>query len=397
MENWKRSFRAICAGEILAIAGFNASIPILPFYIEDLGVTDPTALNLWVGACATVVAVALAVFAPVWGRLADSYSKRTMLLRAMFGGTVVMALMGVVAHPWQLLVLRGIQGALTGTVAAATVLVATISPPEKAGWSLGLLQTAVYTGSSIGPAIGGVISDLFGHRANFFFTAGMLLTAAFVILRFVPRDEPTAPHAGPFWRRLLPDFSALSRSRALVMLLVVSGAVQVATSVVSPILPLFIQSITPGPARVASITGLILGLSALSAALAAAGIGRASHAVGYERTLTLCLAGSFLLAAPQAFVRTPLQLLVLRVLGGAFLGGSMPAVNALIAARSDRNRQGTVYGLSSSLNSTGAAVGPMIGASVAVGLGYPSAFFVTAAILLAATAASRVLIRKEQA
>ncbi|MBE3064743.1 MAG: MFS transporter, partial [Spirochaetes bacterium] len=115
MESWKRSFFAVLAAEFLASAGFNTSIPILPFYLQDLGITDPTALKLWVGACYTIVAVALAVFAPIWGRLADSYGKRTMLLRAMLGGTVVLALMGVVSSPWQLFVLRGLQGALTGT------------------------------------------------------------------------------------------------------------------------------------------------------------------------------------------------------------------------------------------------------------------------------------------
>jgi DHA1 family multidrug resistance protein-like MFS transporter len=391
---WKRGFYAVCAAEILAVAGFNTSIPILPFYIQDLGVTETAAVNLWVGACSTVVAISLAIFAPIWGRLADSYGKRAMLLRAMLGGTVVMGLMGVVNAPWQLLVLRGLQGALTGTVAAATVLVATMSPPEQAGWSLGLLTTAVYFGSSVGPAIGGVISDLLGHRMNFFATAGMLFAAALIIWKYVPRDLPSAPHTGPFWRRVIPDFSALAKSSSLAALLAVSAVIQVATSIVSPILPLFIQSLTPKASLVASTTGLILGLSALSAALAAALLGRASGRVGYERMLHLCLAGAFITTVPQAFVRTPLQLLVLRVIGGAFLGGTMPAVNALIAVRADRNRQGTIYGLSSSMNAAGAAVGPMLGASLAAGIGYPSAFFAMAAALLGTFAAATAVIRR---
>lgn len=66
MEGWKRGFFAVCAAEVLAFAGFNTSIPILPFYIQDLGVADVAAVNLWVGACSTVVAVTLSVFAPIW-------------------------------------------------------------------------------------------------------------------------------------------------------------------------------------------------------------------------------------------------------------------------------------------------------------------------------------------
>ena len=393
MESWKRSFFAVLAAEFLAVAGFNTSIPILPFYLQDLGITDPTALKLWVGACSAIVAVALAVFAPIWGRLADSYGKRTMLLRAMLGGTVVLALMGVVTSPWQLFILRGLQGALTGTVAAATVLVANITPREQVGYWLGLLQTGVYVGTSVGPAIGGIISDLFGRRITFFATAGMLLAAALIVLRFVREEKMPRPPAGQFWAHMVPDFSPLARSRPLLVILLVSGTVQVATSVVSPILPLFIQSLTPKATMVATMTGLILGLSALSAALAAAGLGRVSTRIGYERTLHLCLWGGFLLFVPQAFVRTPLQLLLLRVLGGAFLGGTAPAINSLIAVRADRNRQGTVYGLSSSINSAGAAVGPMIGASIAAALGYASAFFATAAILLVTAVGAGALAR----
>jgi DHA1 family multidrug resistance protein-like MFS transporter len=248
-------------------------------------------------------------------------------------------------------------------------------------------------GTSVGPAIGGIISDLFGRRITFFATAGMLLAAALIVLRFVREEKMPRPPAGQFWAHMVPDFSPLARSRPLLVILLVSGTVQVATSVVSPILPLFIQSLTPKATMVATMTGLILGLSALSAALAAAGLGRVSTRIGYERTLHLCLWGGFLLFVPQAFVRTPLQLLLLRVLGGAFLGGTAPAINSLIAVRADRNRQGTVYGLSSSINSAGAAVGPMIGASIAAALGYASAFFATAAILLVTAVGAGALAR----
>jgi MFS transporter, DHA1 family, multidrug resistance protein len=396
VDSWKRTFYAVCGAEVLAITGFNTSIPILPFYIQDLGVTDTAAVNVWVGACATAVAVSLAVFAPIWGRLADSYGKRLMLLRAMIGGAVVMALMGVVTAPWQLLVLRAFQGALTGTVAAATVLVAGISPKEHAGWSLGLLTTAVYVGGSMGPALGGVISDLLGHRVCFFVTGGLLAAAAALILRFVPRDPPSVRAEGPAWRNALPDFTPLLASRSLAALLILSGVVQVATSIVSPILPLFIQSITPSGVPVATMTGLILGLGALAGALAAAGLGRVSYRIGYQRTLNLCLLGALATTVPQAFVSTAWQLLALRVLGGAFFGGTMPAVNALIALRAERGKQGSVFGLSSSINSTGAAVGPMIGAVIATGFGYPATFYGMAAMLVLTAAGSLTLVRRQR-
>jgi DHA1 family multidrug resistance protein-like MFS transporter len=163
--------------------------------------------------------------------------------------------------------------------------------------------------------------------------------------------------------------------------------------VVGPILPLFIQAMTPDAAGVASTTGLILGVTSVAAALAAAGVGRVSWRIGTERTLHVCLWGACLLVVPQAFSRTPLQLLLFRTIGSLFLGGTMPAINSLIAHRTDRDHQGSVFGLSSAINSAGWAFGPMVGASVAVGVGYPPVFLVTAGGLALTAAAAQALIR----
>lgn len=386
MEDWKRSFIAIWAAEVLALAAFNTSIPIIPFYLQELGVRDQSLLNLWVGVCQTAAGAMLAVFSPIWGRLSDVYGRRPMLLRSMFGGMAVIALMGFASAPWHLAVLRGMQGMLTGTIAAATVLIVTIVPEKRAGTMLGFLQTAVYAGSALGPLMGGVISDLFGHRVTFFVTAVMLLASALIVVFFVKDDFKPARISGSLLRNVLPDFRPLARSRELLGLLLITGFMQVAVGIVAPILPLFIESLTPNAALVASTTGVILSLTSLSAALASAALGRISDRFGHTRILMICLVGSCLLYLPQAFVRTPVQLLVLRMLTAAFLGGTSPSVNALVAARTSKDQRGTIFGLSSSINSTGMAVSPMLGSLIATLSGYPGVFLATAAGLMAVIA-----------
>ena len=115
---------------------------------------------MYVGLIQSLPAISLAVMAPIWGSLADNYGRKPMLLRAMFGGAAIMVLQGLVTSPWQLLALRIIQGCITGTVAAATVLLASAAPKEEVGYGLGLLQMAVYLGSSLGPMLGGIVSLL---------------------------------------------------------------------------------------------------------------------------------------------------------------------------------------------------------------------------------------------
>jgi DHA1 family multidrug resistance protein-like MFS transporter len=397
VHDWRRTFWAILAAEVLALAGFSTAMPMIPSFIKhDLGITDPVAWNLWVGACQTVVAVTLMVFAPIWGRLADTRGKRLMLMRATFGGAVAVGLMAVVTRPWQLVSLRALQGMLAGTVAAATVLVAGITPREKAGWALGLLQTGVSGGQSVGPAIGGFVAHLLGNRATFAVSAVLLVAAGAIVLLGVPRDRPTASPGGAIWRRLLPDITPLRANRDLVAVLLICGILQAFTSVAGTILPMFVSTLA-GERDASLQTGLVIGVASAAAALGAAVIGRLSWRIGTERTLYLCLWGACLLAIPQGFAATSLQLLVVRAAGAFFLGGTMPALNALIAHRTEAGQQGSVFGLSSAINSAGWAVGPMIGTAVAVGAGYPPVFLVTAAGLAATAVAASVFVPRRAA
>jgi DHA1 family multidrug resistance protein-like MFS transporter len=291
-----------------------------------------------------------------------------------------------VTAPWQLIVLRGMQGALTGTIGAATVLVASIMPEEETGYGLGLLQTAVFAGASLGPLIGGTLADAFGYRVPFWVTAVLLGVAGLVVLAFVREEFRPNRVSGRLVNRLIPDLTVLTRTKGLLGLLFAIGTVQIANSVVGPVIPMFIQSLDPRSALVGSTTGVILGVSALSAAVASAVVGKVSHKIGYRRALLLCVIGACLLYIPQAFVRTTTQLLLLRIVGALFLGGTSPTVNATIASLADRANHGAVYGLSSSISSVGMSLGPMIGAAVGITFGFRAVFLTTAGILLVTAA-----------
>ncbi len=378
------------------MAGFATSTPITPFYLQDLGVTDPARLKFLTGLAQTVPSISLAFFSPIWGGIADNYGRKPMLLRAMLGGTVIMLLMGMVTAPWQFVVLKTIQGCITGTVAAATIMVASIAPREEAGYGLGLLQMAIFLGASLGPLFGGVIADVFGRRVNFFATSGLLLAAAIIIARFT-EDNFTAPaNRKSIVASLLPDFRPLARSKALWALMAVIAADQIAGAVVGPFLPLYIQALSAGASRVGSTTGLIIGLGAMASALAAVVVGKASYRLGYKRVLVVCMIGASLFTIPQGFVRSPFQLLLLRIASCFFVGGNLPSVNALIAQRIEQGKQGSIYGLSASISSGSNALGPVIGATIAMAAGYGPVFLTTAGILAAAGIAITFFVRNQR-
>lgn len=382
MISWKRSFYFVWFAEFMAISGFATTTPIIPLYLRTLGVTDPARLNFWNGLAQSTSALALAVFAPIWGRVADGYGRKPMLVRAMFGGAILVSLLSLTTAPWQVVVLRALQGCVTGTVAAATVLVASMVPREETGYRLGLLQMGIFLGNSVGPLFGGMLVDAAGPHVNFLATGAILALSGVLVLRLVREDFIPSPKSGSLSHRIIPDFSPLAKNPALIALLFVTFTVQFASDVAVPILPLVVLHQSGTDQGVGTMSGLIIGVGALASAFSAAAVGKVSRRIGYGRTLLICVGGCMVFYVLQGIATTPKGLLWMRVGACIFLGGTMPSVNALIAQLCDPRKQGSTYGLSSSVSNAGAALGPAVGALVATAAGYSAVFFTTAAILL---------------
>jgi DHA1 family multidrug resistance protein-like MFS transporter len=382
LESWKRNLVVIWIAELAAVTGFSVVQPFLPYYVQELGVTDLNQVELWSGALFAAQAITMTIFAPIWGALADRFGRKMMVQRAMFGGAVILAAMGLVHNVQQLVILRAIQGMLTGTVAAATTLVASSAPRERSGYALGLLQMAVWAGASVGPLVGGLVADTWGYRAAFWVTGAILFVSGIITWRFVEEDfRPPAREKGRaqdgFWYGL----RLVVRDRGMVALFSVRLSVRMGIRLMGPVLPLFIQSLVPTSTRVASLAGLVSGVGAATSAVGAVTLGRASDRLGYRRVLLVCGLLTAVLFVPQFFVTTPLQLILLQGGVGLAMSGVLASISALLANLAPEGRQGAVYGVDASVVSMANAVGPMLGASVAAGFGLRLPFLATAGAL----------------
>ncbi len=397
----KFSYPAILVAEFLAIMGFAASGPLLPSYLRQLGLREGPGLSIWSGWTTSLPALMLALCAPLWGILADRIGRKPMLLRAMLGGSIVVFFIALAQSPWQLLLLRSIQGVFTGTVSAATVLVASISPVEKLGSRLGLLHASVFGGNSLGPLFGGLVAEAFGNRAAFLLTSLLLLLGSlcviFLVFENFKRPEAfgrtkNAPGMDSPGKPPLPGLLGGMRAfPLLVPLFAVVLMYQLAGSNVAPILPLFIEELAHDPQHVRSIAGLIIGAASLGAALAAALSGRISDRLGHVRVLIVSLCAAGICHFVQALARTPWDILAWRAVEGLFLGATMPSVNALIATRTEAGKRGAAYGFSTSAGQIGTAFGPMMGAGLSAAFGFRPVFALTGALLVSTALAVALL------
>ena len=90
-----------------------------------------------------------------------------MAIRAGLGLAITYVLGGVVQSAPQLFLVRGITGLISGFVPASMALVSSTLPEEKMGWGMGLMQTAVASGSILGPLLGGYLSVFFCGLGQF--------------------------------------------------------------------------------------------------------------------------------------------------------------------------------------------------------------------------------------
>jgi DHA1 family multidrug resistance protein-like MFS transporter len=386
-------------GELIAIAGFSVTLPFLPYYVQELGITKVNQVAFWSGLVAASQAVTMALVAPIWGSLADRYGRKIMVVRAMFGGAVVISAMGFVGNVYQLVILRAIQGTLTGTVPAATTLVASNTPGKRRGYALGLLQMAIYLGSSVGPLLGGLVADSLGMRAAFWVTGGLLFTAGILVSFFVhedftPQERPAETTTGGKRSkpRLWDGLLVVLRTRALLVVFGIRVLMRTAFRIVGPVMPLFVQQIAEPGVKVASVTGTITGLSSATSAASAILFGRLSDRIGTRRILLSCGAAVGVLYSLQGLVNSTTQFLVLRVLAGAFMGGIVAATSALLAELAPKDRFGAVYGINTSLTAAANAIAPMVGAALTASWGLSFAFFGAAALYGLATVVIALLV-----
>jgi DHA1 family multidrug resistance protein-like MFS transporter len=381
-QPWQRTLGIMFVAQVVTAVGFSLIFPFLSLYVADLGSSTSLSVEFLAAAVFSAQALTMALASPVWGTVADRYGRKLMVERAMFGGAIILLLMGFVQTAEQLVILRAIQGLVTGTVAAANALVAAAVPRERTGFAMGLLQTGLISGVAVGPLIGGLMADAFGYRYAFVITAFLLfISGVFVYFgvteHFVPPAQ-TKQEGLHFWREWktvwrVPHISTVYGLRFLSNL---------GNTLLIPFAPLFIATLLADHTHINTIAGLTIAVTAGAGAFTAVYLGRLGDKIGHRRVLigSALLAG--LLYLPQSQVTTTWQLLLLQALTGAVVGGIVPSISALLARYTRSEQAGSVYGLENSITSASRAIAPIVGSVVVIMFGLRAAFLAAGVVYL---------------
>jgi MFS transporter, DHA1 family, multidrug resistance protein len=361
---------------------FNVALPFIPLLVQQIGIHDPAAVAAWSGLLLSINALTGAIFAPLWGSVADRVGRKAMVVRSSIFGGLTAALMALAPNIILLIAARAAMGVAGGFSSAAAALVGSIVPEGSLGFALGWMATGQMAGSLIGPLIGGAICDaLHDYHLIFFGTTIGTGICAFVVWRFIKEDfQRAAPSSAkpPVWRQL----ADIMRHPEMAPMFVVVMLGQITVFSVNPVVALYVQNMLGNATYLATFVGASFAVVGIADLIASPYLGKRSDQIGYRRVLLIAIGGAALFTIPQAFVTNVWAYIALRFGVGLFLGGMIPTAYAWIGQIFPKEQRGLVYGISYSASFIGQFLGPSLGGLLASRLGIPAVFIAVGMVML---------------
>ncbi|MFC7339868.1 MFS transporter [Saccharopolyspora griseoalba] len=192
-----RNLSLLWAGQFVNTAGLMMLVPIMPFYLEQIGTRGVAETQTWSGVAIAAPALALTVATPLWGRLGDRIGRKWMVVRALLGLAVAMVVMATAGTPVLLVIGRLLQGTLGGVVEAAAAFAGSTGSDAKRGSSLGKSFSATAAGALAGPVAGGLLVGAGGLPQLMLGIAGLAAALAVACAWGLREPGGTRASAGP--------------------------------------------------------------------------------------------------------------------------------------------------------------------------------------------------------
>jgi DHA1 family multidrug resistance protein-like MFS transporter len=368
----------------VAVLGFSLIAPFFPGYAMNLG-ANFTMLGFIVSIYG---AVQLITQIPI-GRLSDRWGRKKLLLLGLATFTFMPLLYIYADSAYKLLLIRALGGVGASLVwPTAMALIIDQARPQSRGEAMGFYNAAFFSALALGPFIGGVLYDLMGSFAPFYFWA--LLGTVSVVIVYHQVSEPNKAKAEI---GLLPEngdngdmkkeplIAPGYRNTFLACCSVVLWA-GVVGGFNYTMLPAYAAKLSLSTTNVGLIYLVYGGCTAISNIYFGTQADR-----GRRRLLIFsgCLAGlvSFALLLRA---QTIIEVVILFAGLGAGLGMGSPAAAAIIADTTCAARRGEIYGIFNTARMSGVVVGPLIACGTADLHGVDGAIFaftiIAAAIVL---------------
>lgn len=341
----------------LAFTGIGLVVPIMPTYMNELGIGGSV-----VGLLVAAFSLTQLLVSPFAGRLSDKMGRKKIIV----GGLAVFAfselLFGLADASWVLFVSRMLGGVGAAMIMPAVMAyVADTTSSEERAQGMGFINAAITTGFIIGPGIGGYLAEL-GIRVPFFVAAGAAAIVAVITLLVLPESRSAELREEARTMKGNNDSLIMQLMRSyrepyffgLIIVFVLSfGLANYET-----VFGLFVDhkfGFTPKDIAFVltfgSIAGAVVQITAFSWIL---------NKFGESRVISTCLLIAGLSILLTLFVHGFVAIVSVTFVVFLAMDILRPAVGTQLSKMADDSQQGLVMGMNSAYTSLGNIAGPIV-------------------------------------
>lgn len=363
--NWKINLPMLWLGVFLCCASYTSSIPFLPVYVyRELHVPQES-VNFWSGIAFAATFLASGFMAPYWGALADHVGQKKMAIRAGIGIGITYFAIGVCQDVYQLVFVRFLCGVVCGFVPACLSMASTSLPHDKIGWGMGLMQTAIASGSIMGPLLGSYLSSWFGMRMSFF-VGSAALTFAAIGIYFIVKERKYQKLSAAKNLHLIQDLKESLSNKDLVYTMFMFFSMQSCVLMAQPLITVYVGELMGSMGdETVKMAGIIFSLGGIAGIVMAPFWGKFGQKHGFVKTFAMVafIAGAINLFQPIA--SSVWHFAGIQLAQGLFLAGAVPNINANLTRVTTLETRGKAFGLVTSANQFGGVAGPIVGGFLA--------------------------------
>ncbi|HEY8297043.1 MAG TPA: MFS transporter [Candidatus Baltobacteraceae bacterium] len=369
------------------ILGFSMLIPMLPYFV-----THFHASAIMVGVLFSTFSFCQLLAGPVWGNVSDRIGRKAVLIISQVGATIGWAMLAFAPDLTWVFIARIVEGISGGNIGITQAYVADLVAPKDRSRAFGLIGAMFGAGMIFGPLGGGFLFAHYGFAVPFLVASGLQFITLVLTIVLLPesRTKEQEAQSQVRLRDIGQTFSDPHLARILYQKLALSLGLYAWFSVMALYLK---QQLHFGLAQTDYFFSLV---SVLGVGINIFVVSRVSERVGDRNMSSLglvSLLAAFLLVAE---VHGLVLLAIMAPLFSIGMAFANTGITALISNAAADNRQGTVLGVSSSLDSFAGIVSPLASTGLLTKYGSPYAGVTSAVLSAIALAMGLAATRSEE-
>lgn len=170
------------------LLGFGIVLPLLPRYAHAFDASDGA-----IGLLLASFSAMQFLFAPMWGRLSDTYGRRRLIMLGLLGSVGSYVLFAVARSYTVLLISRILAGIFAATIGTAQAYIADVTGHADRGKQMALIGAAFGVGFTLGPVLGWLSHEGLGMSGPGVVAASFSVVAFLLAWRKLPEPERHVP------------------------------------------------------------------------------------------------------------------------------------------------------------------------------------------------------------